>query len=88
MDNDIAVLVRSFADIFEHFKAIENKWHADPNAHSPHVFKEHVERDCDIYCRMAAFQDELVKYAEQQGQITIAEIEGEARTLEAKSPGR
>ena len=87
MENGMALLVSSFEDIFKRFKDIENKWHSDPNGHSAQAFKDHVEGDCEIYGRMLAFQDELVKEAARQNQVTVAEIEGDARAYENDHPG-
>jgi hypothetical protein len=80
--NVSAALVVIFDDIITHFDAYCNKWHTHKASRA-----EHVDDDNMHYARLRAFQDELVKEAASQNQITIAEIEEDTRTSEVEHPG-
>lgn len=87
MDNHMATLVKNCSDIVDQFKAVENAFHANPDRRSPEVFARHVMADCEIFHRMTALQEDLVKEAARQDQITISEIDDDSRAYEIEHRG-
>ncbi len=87
MENNLAALVQDAARLRDQFKANEEMLHSKPNWRDPQILGEHLDRDCEIARRFDLFFEDLVKEAERQGQITVAEINEESRAYETEHRG-